>query len=56
MKRAIQRSKKILAFSLAVFMAVAMLGISLQADAKKKSSSSTYAEGDDIAFGWMEKL
>ena len=54
MKRAIQRSKKILAFSLAVFMAVAMLGISLQADAKKKSSSSTYAEGDDIAFGTLD--
>ena len=54
MRRAIIVSKKILAFSLAVFMGVAVLGLSLQADAAKKKSSGTYAEGDDIAFGTLD--
>ncbi len=54
MRRAIKVSKKILAFSLAVFMGVAVLGLSLQADAAKKKSSGTYAEGDDIAFGTLD--
>ncbi|WP_033153511.1 DUF6273 domain-containing protein [Pseudobutyrivibrio ruminis] len=54
MRRAIRVSKKILAFSLAVFMGVAVLGLSLQADAAKKKSSGTYAEGDDIAFGTLD--
>lgn len=54
MRRAIKVSKKILAFSLAVFMGVAVLGLSLNADAAKKKSSNTYAEGDDIAFGTLD--
>lgn len=54
MRRAIKVSKKILAFSMAVFMGVAVLGLSLQADAAKKKSSGTYAEGDDIAFGTLD--
>ncbi len=53
MKKAIRVSKRILAFSLAVFVGVAILGTSMSADAKKKSTG-TYAEGDDIAFGTLD--
>nr|MCR5580603.1 DUF6273 domain-containing protein [Pseudobutyrivibrio sp.] len=54
MKKSIRNAKKILAFTLAVFMGVSILGLSLNADAKKKSNAGTYAEGDDIAFGTLD--
>ena len=54
MRRQIRKLKGIMSLSLIVFVVVALLGVSLIADAKKKSSSATYAEGDNIAFGSLD--
>ncbi len=54
MRRSIRGAKQLLTFTLAIFMAVALIGISLDVNAKKKSSESTYAAGDDIAFGYLD--
>ena len=54
MRRQIRKLKGIMSLSLIVFVVVALLGVSLIADAKKKSSSATYAEGDNIAFGSID--
>lgn len=54
MDKAIKISRRILVFTLIVFMGVALLGTSLTADAKKKSSNSTYTAGDNIAFGTLD--
>ena len=55
MKKTIYKLRVILAFSLAVFMAVSLLGISFDSQAaKKKKSTGSYAEGDDVAFGRLD--
>ncbi len=54
MRKTINRLKRILTLTLVIFMGTALIGVSLNADAKKKASSSTYAEGDDIAFGTLD--
>lgn len=55
MRKIFNKLRGILALSLAVFMAVSLLGISLDVEAaKKKKSTGTYAEGDDIAFGKLD--
>ena len=54
MRKTFKRLKIVLSFTLAVFMGVSLLGISINVDAKKKSSSNTYAAGDDIAFGTLD--
>lgn len=54
MGKTIKTLKRILTLTLVIFMATALIGLSLNANAKKKSGSSTYAEGDDIAFGTLD--
>jgi hypothetical protein len=54
MNKSIRKLKGFMSLSLIVFVVVALLGISMIADAKKKSSSATYSEGDNIAFGSLD--
>lgn len=54
MKKSLRKLKGFMSFSLIIFIAVALIGASLVVDAKKKSSSSTYAAGDNIAFGTLD--
>ncbi len=55
MKNKMKKLKAVLAFTLVVFMGVAIVGTALTADAaKKKGGNGTYAEGDDIAFGQLD--
>ena len=54
MMKTIKRLKFILSITLAVFMVVSFLGISINADAKKKGKSDTYSAGDGIVFGNLD--
>ncbi|MCR4831125.1 MAG: Ig-like domain-containing protein [Pseudobutyrivibrio sp.] len=54
MMKTIKRLKCILSITLAVFMVVSFLGLSINADAKKKGKSDSYTAGDGIVFGNLD--